>query len=248
MDIYAILLPPAGIWLLLMLDWAVLLPSKTGDETIRHTRGVYLFLSALLAVYAWIITVLSPGEWAWARLMFPVAMTLSWAGDLFNAEVPAIHRRVGGDHNALLASTVPFSLAHAAYTAGMIGFGGAGIFLFGWWALAAFALLAISTLSWRFSFYDPRVQKRHVSFGMLAYGCVIALMCAFAVSGMIRYGGWWLMIASGAILFMLSDAILGMTRLRERRIRFWNQYCWALYLLGQCMMQAGFAMLFVPAG
>lgn len=248
MNMLAILMPPAGIWLILMLDWMIFLPSKAQEETIRHTRGVYLFLSALLAIYAWLIALLFPGGPVWMRLMFPAAMTASWLGDFFNAEVPAVHKRLGGDHNALLASTIPFSLAHIAYIAGMAGYNGETIFLGGWWAAVAVVMLAIAILSWRFSIYDKAVQKRHVSLGILAYGCVIALMCAFAISGAIRFGGWWYMIAAGALLFMLSDAILGMTRLKERRIRFWNQYCWTFYLLGQCLMQAGFAMLFIPAG
>ena len=90
----------------------------------------------------------------------------------------------------------------------------------------------IILIGWSFLIRNPK-QKKALYIGGLAYGLWIGIMASFALSLAITLGGTWWMAAAGALLFAVSDAIIGVTKIGGISFRYSEIWVWLTYVLGQ---------------
>lgn len=154
-----------------------------------------------------------------APLAVVLGLALGALGDFF------LTRR---DDNALLAGIGLFALGHLAYTFWMFTPESAGRMV---WALPIF-LLALSTERWLL----PHAGE--LAGSVRAYVWIIALMASAAMT--LPAAAWPAML--GAVLFVISDALLGLwlfvaeTRPTRRRLAL---AIWPAYWGGQALILLG---------
>lgn len=183
--------------------------------------------SLLLAIAAWSLALLGAGGHAAAPYAYAVAvgMSLSYVADLIMAGMIRLPNRV-------LGGMVVFGLAHLAYLGGLVGLErvlglAAGPAMLGW----AVAFLIVAVVYWRLAVDTPRA-RRSLRVGALGYLVLLAAMTgvAWGVAG--RAPGLWT-LAAGALLFFVSDAILGNQIFRDHNWPGVGDVVWLTYIAGQ---------------
>ena len=181
----------AGAWTLLVVA-AVL---AVGDwlAVARHDKRLeYACKPGALAALIGVALTLDPAHGD-VRAWFVAALVLSLAGDVF-LMLPS---------DRFVAGLASFLLAHVAYVVGLTRHGGsAGVLL-----VAAIPVVAVAGLLGARFLRAARVGGHQELVGpLVAYMAVIAAMVTCAVaSGNV-------LAASGAVLFMASDALIAETR------------------------------------
>jgi uncharacterized membrane protein YhhN len=181
----------AGAWTLLVVA-AVL---AVGDwlAVARHDKRLeYVCKPGALAALIGVALTLDPAHGD-VRAWFVAALVLSLAGDVF-LMLPS---------DRFIAGLASFLLAHVAYVVGLTRNGGsAGVLL-----VAAIPVVAVVGLLGARFLRAARAGGRQELVGpLVAYMAVIAAMvtCALASGNVLA--------ASGAVLFMASDALIAETR------------------------------------
>lgn len=208
-----------------LLAYALGSPNAAG--TGRMIPWLQRSTSAMLALAAWATLALGPPESA-ARpyaLWVACGMSLSFVADLIMAEVIRLPSRV-------LGGMAVFGLAHLAYLAGMLGLDGAlGLgaspAMLAWGA----AFLGAAVAYWRLAVDTPAAPAA-LRAGALGYLALLAAMAGAAWGVAWRAPGLW-MLAAGALLFFVSDAILGNQIFRGHNWRGVGDVVWATYIVGQ---------------
>ncbi|NTU84536.1 MAG: hypothetical protein HGA45_35100 [Chloroflexales bacterium] len=208
-----------------VLAYALGRPNARG--TGRMIPSLQRSTSAMLALAAWALVGLGSSGRAAApyALWVSVGMSLSFVADLIMAEVIRVPSRV-------LGGMLVFGMAHLAYLAGFLSLGGAlglgaGPQMLGW----AAAYIIIALVYWRLAVDTPRAP-RALRLGALGYLALLASMAgvAWGVAG--RAPQLW-SLAAGALLFFLSDAILGNQIFRQNNWCGVGDVVWATYIVGQ---------------
>lgn len=183
--------------------------------------------SLMLAAAAWATALLGAGGSAAAPYAYWVAfgMSLSYLADMIMAEMIRVPDRV-------LGGMVVFGLAHLAYLAGLVGLDralglGAGPWMLGW----AGAFLLAAVVYWRLAVDTPRAA-RALRAGALGYLVLLAAMAGVAWGVASRAPGLW-PLAAGALLFFISDAILGNQIFRRNDWPGVGDVVWLTYIAGQ---------------
>lgn len=208
-----------------LLAYALGRPNRAG--TGRMIPWLQRSTSAMLALAAWAMVALGPPESA-ARpyaLWVACGMSLSFVADLIMAEAIRLPNRV-------LGGIAVFGLAHLAYLAGMLGLNGAlGLGALPLMLAWAAAFLVAAVIYWRLA-VDVPAAPRPLRAGALGYLVLLAAMAgaAWGIAG--RAPGLW-MLAAGALLFFISDAILGNQIFRANNWRGVGDVVWATYIVGQ---------------
>lgn len=211
---------------LLLLGWGV----RTGlqivsddPKIIRLPLPARVILSLSLLMAAFLISLSLRSTLGYLVLF---GMILSFFGDLFNAEViPLPVPLIGG--------MIAFGAAHFFYIA-------AFIFLlkltdtrippYFWIILAAVWL--ITAISWRLFIRNPE-KLAVLNLGSLFYALLIGTMFTFALTASLELGGWWWTVSSGALLFFVSDTIIGITNIGRIEMKKPHLWIWLTYVLGQ---------------
>ncbi|HSV56631.1 MAG TPA: lysoplasmalogenase family protein, partial [Magnetospirillaceae bacterium] len=95
-------------------------------------------------------------------------------------------------------------------------------------------------LIFRLRVYHPG-RPRHLMRGGFLYGFVLGAMAAAALAAALARGGTWILVAAGALFFLLSDAAMGETTLHGRHPRHEYQVPWGTYIVAQGLILAGTA-------
>lgn len=155
-----------------------------------------------------------------------LGMILSFLGDLFNAEVIPLPVPLIGGMSA-------FGAAHCLYISAFLFLlkkTGALASAYFWIVLAAVWL--VTATSWRLFIYNPE-KMRALNIGSLIYALLIGAMTSFTLAAGLELGGWWWIILPGALLFYLSDTIIGITGIGRVIMKKPHLWIWLTYVLGQ---------------
>ncbi len=194
-------------------------------------RAIFILKPAvMLAILAWLALIGGFSGWlAW----FSLGILFSLLGDIL------LLLRV----ELFLAGLVAFLLAHLSYTIGfnpasLPQFNLTSLVLAGFVALPAVEVFNQITTGARASGQSKLVLP------MLAYIFVISLMAWSALLTLTR-SDWQtapaLLVSAGAILFLLSDALLGLQKF-VAPLKHGNVKCMAAYHLGQILIVLGAAI------
>ena len=126
-----------------------------------------------------------------------------------------------------------FGIGHILY---ILGFSYLAIGLFGvavnTQSIAAMLVwMVVAVVVWRVLVASPKTP-RILNYGALGYGLLLGAMTGFATALAIGYSAF-LGTTIGAVLFLISDMILGNVLLRENRFRLAHDLIWILYIVGQ---------------
>lgn len=213
---------------------AVWAGTPNAEQTKRAVPWLQRSTSAQLAIIAWVV-------WGFAALNTPVmpyalwiaiGMTVSFVADLIMAEII----RVG---NRVIGGMVAFAIAHLCYVYAFA----TGLSLFaprivepGNLILSGslIGMLAVGFVVWGRLVFNPD-KPRVLNYGALGYTLVISVMVGFGLSLAIGNAGLW-MAGAGAVLFMVSDVLLGNQIFRDARWRWVSEWVWGLYISGQALI------------
>ncbi len=147
-------------------------------------------------------------------------------GDLFMAEVIKLPHRMFGAMPA-------FSGAHILYIIAFISVLPEKKPLFNYELLAGLIFYGLVTIIvWKLYMRNP-AKSNIFNYGGLVYGLIIAIMASFALSISLTHGGFWWLAALGALLFVISDLIIGITKIGNTSFRYSELWVWLTYITGQ---------------
>ena len=160
-----------------------------------------------------------------ARYLLGAALVLSSAGDIL----------LDLGERFFVYGLAAFLLAHICYGA---------LFVLYWprpfrpradqWMLVAAVVIYAGALAWRIW---PGLGAMRMRPPVLAYIIVITLMVVAAA--LARFVSQWVIL--GAVLFLISDSLIGLNRFHQPLSSFMVDYLiWLTYYLGQCGLALGF--------
>ncbi len=236
---YLAALVPLTVVVSFMAHWVTIARVGSAEERLPLCRGAYLSFSVQLSLYAWALCLIG-GRRGPGLAVAALAMTLSSLGDVFNLQFPSIKRRVG---DPLFLGILCFAAAQLSYIGAFLTKASVGSLLDeGFLAPLLLVFTIAPALLFRFRVYDPSMPRPRM-LGAFGYGLVLGAMAAVAVSAAIALGGGWYLVAAGSLSFLLSDAIMGETTMRDRHPRTEFQVPWITYLVAQGLILLGFAVI-----
>ena len=201
------------------------------ERTSRIPRPYKMATSLLLvgvALFLWLSTANAGAPRQPAATLIFFGMAAGFVGDLIMAQlVPTPNRLIFG----ILA----FSGGHVLYSVAFVRLAlalGLPSPLSEWLVIAAF--LALAVVLWRLLVYTPRMPAT-LNGAALGYAALISLMAALAEGLALQDGRFW-GAAIGAVLFLLSDILLGNREFRDRPWFLVHDVVWALYIAGQALI------------
>ncbi len=222
------LLPPLTLIFALSNVAAIVFGKTSADRTSRAIPWLQRSTSAQLAVIAWLFwifsargTALSP-----AVVLLATGMSISFIADLIMAGMIRVPNRVIG-------GIVAFGLVHVLYIIAYLGV----------WRLAGDVdrpMLLGSLLAWAivgFILWGACVRNpaapRTLSVGAALYTVLVASMVAVATALALSQPRFRL-LAAGALLFLISDLLLGNHLFRKKNWPYVSEVVWLTYITGQC--------------
>lgn len=213
-------------WLItLLVLWAILLFGGflfgRGDTTRRIPTWTRITSSLVLVISAWSWFAFSRGSLvAPFTVLIALGMSLGFIGDLFMAGLLPGGRSVLGGIGA-------FGLGHVFYIAAIltvsVQFGLNATTLWG----AFLVWLFIGALGWYFViFRGQRATTLH--WAALPYALLLAATAGFA-TGLALQAAAFVPLATGAVLFLLSDLILAAELFNNARFLFIGDVIWLTY-------------------
>ncbi|NNJ12442.1 lysoplasmalogenase [Chloroflexales bacterium ZM16-3] len=206
---------------------AILLGRPNAEGTSRAIPWLQRSTSLMLALAAWAFYLLSamPTPLAAFSLAIAIGMSVSFVADLIMAEIIRMPNRVIG-------GIVVFAVAHLAYIAATLLLARAlgRIPLFAMLACAAACVLG-GAVYWRAAVDSPNAPAP-LRWGSLGYLVALGVMTGLAWGLAITWPTLW-PLALGALLFFISDAILGNQIFRRNNWRGVGDVVWLTYIIGQ---------------
>ena len=154
-----------------------------------------------------------------------LGMAFSFVGDLLMARVIPLPAHP-------IPGIVAFGVAHVFYILGCIQIAQAlGATDGRIWAGAVVALEVLGIVLWRTLIYSPEASPV-LAYGALGYALLLAGTTGAAIALAIQ-SPQLIVLAVGAVLFLVSDAILGNRLLRGNDWFMVGDVVWAIYIAGQ---------------
>jgi hypothetical protein len=204
-----------------------ILGRPNAELTHRSPTGARMINSATLVVAAlvwWRGVAMGTPFVGYAVFVF-LGMACSFVGDLLMARViPLPVHPIPG--------IVAFGVAHVFYILGcvqiaqVLGAADGRI-----WAVAVLALELLGVVLWRTLIYSPEASPV-LAYGALGYALLLAGTTGAAIALAIQEPRLTV-LAVGAVLFLISDAILGNRLLRDNDWFMVGDVVWAIYIAGQ---------------
>lgn len=158
-----------------------------------------------------------------AGYLLLLGMIFSFFGDLFNAGViPLRNPRIGG-----IASFAPTQCLYIAAIYTALGGGPAPSS----WIIPAVVLTA-TIICWRLFIYN-REKHPALNCGSLFYSLLLGTTLGFGLIAGLQLGGWWWVITLGALLFLASDTIIGITDFGGMAMKRPHLWIWLTYIPAQ---------------
>ncbi len=210
---------------------AAIVFGKSSADGDRHSiTWLQRSTSLQLAVMAWLFWGLDMRGGALGRfsLLIALGMSISFIADLIMAGASESKGR-------LLAGIAVFGAAHVvyllAYVAGARELRAVQCVVF---LGAALIMIVIALVIW-YAFVRNPAGDSLLNFGALGYTVLIAIMVAGAGTLVYaRHALWPLLL--GALLFFVSDAILGNSLFRRNKWRYVSEVVWLTYIAGQALI------------
>ena len=200
------------------------------EQTGRLPRPLRMLLSALLVLAAfigWQAGARGTPVQTYAGLIF-LGMAAGFLGDLIMARLIPVPERV-------LFGMGAFGLGHLFYLAAFLHLAfrsGVGQLWLPLFTLAG--VLGLCGWAWYTQVRRPG-GSRALNAGSLAYGLLVGAMAALAIV-LAGQDSHYLPLAAGAMLFLISDFVLGNWVIRGHVWRSVNDVIWAAYVSGQLLI------------
>jgi len=163
----------------------------------------------------------------YATLIF-LGMAACFVGDLIMAELIPVPNR-------LIFGMIAFGIGHLFYVAAFLLLPLQAGFARTWIQPIMLAVLLVFCLwAWRTYVRKPAGSKV-INVGSLVYGLLIGIMTALAISLALQQTRL-ISLAAGAVLFLVSDFILGNWQVRGHVWKPVNDAIWAAYASGQLLI------------
>jgi len=222
------------------IHWIYMLPVKDSALRLKKSRILYLSLSAVLVVSSFVLAA-AAGTGPHTSFLIPAGCVFALVGDWCNLQFPLAQRitrnePVFGGIVSFCITQICFLLAFRERVSALID-SRQGVFLV---LLLFFLTLPLIVFITR---VFTKGMSRRILLGSLLYGTLLGAMAATAVCAALFIRGPWLLIASGAVLYLVSDARLGMTTLHGYHPPNEFQIPWITYLAAQALIINGFGLL-----
>jgi hypothetical protein len=229
--------PPVSaiLYILFFLDLALLggglAFGKLNQEGTCHLpRPLRMSLTAILVLAAflgWQSGARGTPVQLYAALIL-MGMTAGFVGDLILAELISVPNR-------LIFGIIAFGVGHVFYIAAFLclrlqfGLGGT------WSQLIVLAATLVFCLwAWR-TYVHKSGGSKAINVGSLVYGLLIGIMTSLAI-GLAVQQTRLISLAVGAVLFLISDFILGNWQVRGHVWKACNDAIWTAYASGQLLI------------
>ena len=228
--------PWAIVLYTLLAVWAALLLlgfafGRLDEERInRIPRANRMLSSAILvacALILWLSGAANTLLAGYAALLF-FGMAFSFLGDLIMAKLLPLPQYV-------LLGMGAFGLAHVLYIAAYLRLGDVLGLQSGKARAAALAVLLVLALVLWWKLIRSSRTPTALNYGSLGYALLIAAMAGVAVSLALQEVRF-LPLALGAILFVVSDTLLGHRLFREGHFLLVGDVIWMTYIVGQLLI------------
>lgn len=240
-NILLLALAPALVLFSFLAHWLTLAKIDTAEKRLPYCRGAYLAFSIQLSLYGWIVFS-AFGPAGIASVLLPLGMSFSSLGDLFNLQFGPISRRVGQPVFYGIMSFMAAQLCYIGAFAAMVPLSELASDGHLYPLLAA--LIVVPAILFKFRVYNPS-RPKSIMAGAFVYGFILGAMAAIALSAAYVKGGYWYVVAAGALFFLLSDARMGETTIYGRHPRSEFQIPWITYLAAQGLILFGAAAMMV---
>lgn len=201
--------------------------TPTADRVRRSIPWLQRSTSAQLVLISVIIAIARPADSALDGFAGFVAagMSVSFVADLVMAS------RIPSPGRVILGMVI-FAIAHGLYITGMLTGPAAGSGLtIGSFLAAESALLLIGLTVWARFVKSPDAPVS-LNVGSLGYLLALGTMAALAIT-LAAADLRWAVLATGSVLFVASDAVLGNQLLRRNDWPYSGDVVWGLYISGQ---------------
>ncbi|MEI7768990.1 MAG: lysoplasmalogenase [Chloroflexales bacterium] len=206
---------------------ALLLGRPNAEGTSRAIPWLQRSSSLMLAMAAWGFYLADAARTPLAAFSLCVAigMSVSFVADLIMAEIIRLPNRVIG-------GIVVFAVAHLAYSVAILRLAQAlGHVPVAAMSACATACVLGGAIYWRAA-VDTPAAAAPLRWGSLGYLIALGVMTGMAGGMAISWPSLW-QLAAGALLFFISDAILGNQIFRRNNWRSVGDVVWGTYILGQ---------------
>lgn len=225
-------------WLVvLLLFWAVLLfgglfvGQPDAERTRRMPASMRLPSSLVLVVAAWSGFLLVAENECAVALLVAVGMTLGFIGDLFMARVIPMQ-------NNVLGGIGSFGLGHVMYILALWQVEASAVFANRWPVLIIWWFIGMG--GWYFAVF--RGQKPTLlHYAALPYALLLSTTTGVATMLALTTPAFFLTLAVGAALFLISDLILAAGLFSALRLPFIHDIVWLTY--GPAQMFIVYSML-----
>lgn len=159
-----------------------------------------------------------------------LGMFFSFFGDLSMAKLlPWRNHMIGG--------MLTFGIAHVLYIIAFIieaNNHANTVFNLGMLIAVIFYVLLL-IIFWLFYIRNPK-KPSILNIGALVYGLWVGGTASFAAGLAYALGGGWIAAALGGLLFVISDAIIALTDIGDRRFRNQGVWIWITYIGAQVLI------------
>jgi hypothetical protein len=230
-------------WLLaLLFIWGTLLVGgfifgkEHADNTRRMSTVTRIASSLTLVVGAWSwLIIVQNTELSQLATFIAIGMTFGFFGDVFMAQL------IIRNDNYILCGIGAFGVGHIAYIIGLINYGGIhNLDHTGqrWGALIVW--LTIATIAWQVVVWR-KSERSILHIAALLYSLLLAATTGFA-TGLALQSSEFILMAMGAVLFLLSDLILAAQLFNNFHFRLISDIVWLTYGPGQMMIVFALAL------
>lgn len=226
------LLSPSGLLVLGLSVYVLGLVLGHFDENRTHrsptwARMVNSATLVLAALVWWRGRAAGTSLSTYAALIF-WGMFCSFVGDLLMARVIPLPAHP-------IPGMVAFGVAHVLYIVGYVQAGRAlGLMDGRTWAAGVIGVILLSAVMWRLLIYNPTAAPA-LGYGALGYALLLGGMTGAAVALAVQEPRFFA-LTLGALLFLISDALLGNRLLRENDWFLVGDVVWILYVAGQSLI------------
>jgi hypothetical protein len=193
----------------------------------KRTELPQSFTLIVLALIVWLAAARTTSLATLGALTF-LGILSGFLGDLFMADV--FDQK---DH--VLYGMAAFAVGHVFY---MFAFREIaltfGFHVLGNYIVAIVALWAAALIIWYLMVWEPTGDRR-MQYAALVYALFLASMAAYA-TGIALHEMAFYPLAIGAILFLLSDALIAARLFGGRRFRYMGDVIWTTYIIAQTLI------------
>jgi len=227
--VFVLLYALLGVWAGLLILGFVF--GKLDEERInRIPRANKIFSSAILVICAliwWLVGASGTPLVAYAALLF-FGMAFSFLGDLIMAQLLPLPQYV-------LFGMGAFGVAHVLYIVAYLRLGSVlGLQDGGVRTMGLAVLLVLVVVLWWMLIRSPRTSAV-LNYGSLGYALLLAAMAGLAVSLALQELRF-VPLALGALLFLVSDVLLGHRLFQGGKFLLVGDLVWITYIVGQLLI------------